>query len=62
MLIQLPNDSVSVGYRKTGEFEFSQVFQSKQAGSTGTELEFVKAGIGYAYIEIDKHTRRVLPV
>ena len=60
MLIQLPDDAVSVGHRKTGEFEFSQVFHSIQTGFTGTELEFVKAGIGYAYVQIDKHTRRVL--
>ena len=56
-LIQLPNDAVSVGYRQTKPFHHEQVFTSSQHGFTGTEAEFVQAGIAYRYIQLDNHSR-----
>ena len=49
MRIQLPNDVVSCGYRKTGAFQFEQVFKSEKHNFTGTEKEFIREGIGYEY-------------
>lgn len=60
MQIQLPNDAVSIGYTQTRPFHFDQVFESESAGFKGTERQFVEAGHGYAYIQIDPHTRRVI--
>lgn len=58
MLIQLPDDAVSVGYKKVQPFQHEQVFQSASAGFTGTEREFVQPGHGYAYQQVDAHSRR----
>lgn len=60
MLVQLPDDAVSVGYIKTSEFEFEQVFSSESADFTGTEREFIQNGHAYGYIQIDEYTRHVL--
>lgn len=60
MLIQLPDDVVSVGYKKTSPFEFSQVFHSPSLDFTGTEAEFLKAGHAYKYVQIDAYTRRTI--
>ncbi len=60
MLIQLPNDAVAVGYKETRPYHHEQMFQSESAGFTGTEREFFEAGHGYEYVEVDKHTRRVV--
>lgn len=60
MLIQLPNDAVSVGYKEVRPFHHEQVFQSVSAGFTGTEREFVQAGHGYAYQRLGAHARAVL--
>lgn len=56
-LIQLPNDAVSAGYRQTRPFHHEQVFRSESAGFTGTEREFLEAGLAYAYIQLDRYTR-----
>lgn len=58
MPIQLPNDVVAVGYKEVRPFHHEQVFQSNSVGFTGTEREFVAAGHGYEYVQIDAHTRR----
>lgn len=58
MTIQLPNDAVAAGYKEVSPFHFEQVFRSASAGFTGTEAEFAKAGHGYAYVQVDKFTRR----
>lgn len=58
-MIQLPNDSVSVGYRWTNQYHFEQVFSSAAAGFTGTEREFLSAGHAYQYVQVDDFTRRV---
>ncbi len=60
MCIQLPNDAVSLGYKETRPFHHEQVFRSETASFTGTEREFVAAGHGYAYVQVDDHTRRVV--
>ncbi len=60
MQVQLPNDAVSVGYTQTRPFHFEQVFESESAAFKGTERQFVEAGHGYAYIQIDPYTRRVI--
>jgi len=59
MLIQMPNDAKSVGYKEVRPFHHEQVFSSASAGFSGTELEFVQAGHAYQYVQIDAHTRRV---
>ena len=59
-MIQLPDDVKEMGYIKTGSYQFSQIYQSKKHNFTGTEKEFLKAGIGYEYISIDKHSRLVI--
>ena len=56
-LIQLPNDVVSVGYKQTRPFHHAQIFRSESAGFTGTEREFLEAGLAYAYIQLDRYTR-----
>ena len=58
--IQLPNDVQNEGYRQTGSFQWEQIFSSKSNNFVGTEKEFIKAGLGYEYIELDKYTRRVV--
>jgi hypothetical protein len=60
MLIQLPNDVVSVGYKEVRPFHLVQVFQSVSVGFTGTEREFVKAGFGYAYQQSGAYARVVI--
>ena len=57
---QLPNDAQAVGYKQTKPFHHEQVFYSPSLGFTGTEREFVAAGHGYAYVQIDAYTRRVI--
>lgn len=59
-MIQLPNDAVSVGYRKVGEFKYAQVFKSELSNFEGTEVEFVSRGLAYEYVEIDEYRRRVI--
>lgn len=58
MPIQLPNDAVAVGYKEVRPFHHEQVFHSASAGFTGTEQEFVNAGHGYVYVQVDSYTRR----
>lgn len=60
MLIQLPNDVQAVGYREVRPYHYEQVFKSSSCDFTGTEKEFLKAGHGYAYVQLDKFTRRVM--
>lgn len=59
-MFQLPDDSVSVGYKEVRPYQYEQVFKSESAGFTGTELEFVRAGHGYAYAQTDAHTRTLI--
>ena len=56
-LIVLPNDAKAVGYRETRPFQFDQVFSSDSLGFTGTEQEFLQAGLAYAYRQGDAFTR-----
>ena len=44
MLVQLPDDAVSVGYREVRPYHFEQVFSSESADFTGTEREFIQNG------------------
>ena len=60
MLVQLPNDAKSMGYRKTKPFYYEQIFYSAMANFTGTEWEFVENGHGYAYEKIGDHARLVI--
>ena len=59
MRIQLPNDVVAVGYKEVRPYCHEQIFQSSSAGFTGSEREFVEAGHGYEYVQIDAYTRLV---
>lgn len=59
-MIQLPNDTVSVGYRETRPYHFEQVFSSAATRFTGTEREFLAAGHAYQYVQLDQFTRRVV--
>lgn len=58
-MIQLPEDVVSVGYKrnKINSFIFEQVFYSKEHDFKGAEEEFVKAGIGYRYYKVGDYIR-----
>ena len=56
-LIQLPNDTVSIGYKKVSAFEWAQVFSSASCGFSGTECEFVAAGHAYAYTQVSPFAR-----
>ena len=60
MLVQMPNDVKSVGYKETRPFHHEQVFQSETEGFTGTEREFLNAGKAYEYVQLDKYTRRII--
>jgi hypothetical protein len=60
MLIQLPNDVVTIGYKQTKPFKYEQVFHSASNSFTGTENEFIIAGIAYGYTMVCEHSRRVL--
>lgn len=56
-MIQLPNDATSIGYKQTRQYHYEQVFHSATTNFTGTEQEFVKAGHGYSFVQLDKYTR-----
>lgn len=58
--IQLPDDVQSVGYRQVRPFHYEQVFTSKSANFTGTESEFVAAGLAHRFVQTDPFTRRVV--
>ena len=59
MKIQLPNDVQSQGYTRSSKnpFEFEQVFYSASERFTGTELEFISAGLAYKYIDVNNSKR-----
>lgn len=59
MKIQLPDDVESQGYTRSSKnpFEFEQVFYSASNSFTGTELEFIGAGLAYEYTDINKWKR-----
>ena len=57
MLIQLPKDAESVGYKLVAPYKYEQVFRSIYAKFEGTEQEFINAGLAYKYTQVDKHTR-----
>lgn len=58
-LIQLPDDATAIGYRETRPFHHEQVFHSEGKNFTGTAKEFLDARHAYAYVQIDKFTRRI---
>ena len=58
--IELPGDAKSVGYKKINRFEFAQVFHSEKNNFTGTEQEFVNAGLAYKYLQVDAYKRIVI--
>lgn len=58
--IQLPDDVRSVGYRQVLPFDWQQVFTSTSKGFTGTENEFIKAGLAYRFVQTSPTTRRVV--
>jgi hypothetical protein len=57
MLIQLPDDVQAKGYKLVRPFHYEQVFYSPSKGFTGTEQEFMAAGLAYRYIQTGKYTR-----
>lgn len=59
MLIQLPNDVKLVGYKPSQKnpYEYDSVYKSDSNSFTGTEGDFLRAGLAYRYIQIDKNTR-----
>jgi hypothetical protein len=61
-MIQLPDDIISTGYKKVGQFKFEQVFKSKKFNFEGTEQEFYKnrskfQGKVYKYVQINDFKR-----
>lgn len=59
---QLPNDVQLVIYRKCkhNQFEYESIWFGGSANFSGSEHDFVIAGHGYHYVDIDKYTRRVI--
>lgn len=57
--IQLPDDVIAQGYKETRPFHHAQIFFSPSLNFTGTEEEFIQAGHGYRYAQIDAYTRLV---
>lgn len=55
--VQLPDDVVSIGYKKVSSFQFAQVFYSDSLNFTGTEQEFIDAGHAYKFVKIDENRR-----
>lgn len=59
-MIQLPDDVVSVGYTQVRPYQYEQVFRSQSLDFVGTAQDFLEAGLGYTYVQLDAYTRRVL--
>lgn len=54
--VQLPDGVKQVGCKKIGPFEFSPIYHSATHNFTGTEQDFIDAGLAYRYREIDRFT------
>ena len=59
-MYQLPNDIVGKGYIETKPFHHEQVFYSPSLDFEGTEKDFIANGHGYKYVQVGKHTRRII--
>ena len=59
-MYQLPDDVVSRGYVQTRPYHFEQIFFSPSLNFAGTESEFVQAGYGYKYTQLDQFTRVIV--
>ena len=57
--IQLPDDVIYKGYKQTASYTYEQVFYSKKHNFTGTEKEFVSAGLAYQYCDFGNHKRLI---
>jgi len=55
--VQLPEDVKKLKMVRISNFEWSDYYRSEVFDFEGTAEEFVKAGYGYVYIQIDKFTR-----
>ena len=58
-LVQLPEDATAAGYKKTGAFSWAQVFTSAVHEFTGTEAEFIAAGLAYRFKDAGPFRRMV---
>ena len=59
-VVQLPADVVFGVYKKVAPFRFEQIFTSRKYKFSGSELDFLNAGLAYAYRDINKHKRVVI--
>lgn len=55
--IQLPDDAKKAGYKQFRPYDWKQIFFSPSNNFTGTEQEFVNAGLAYQYAT-GQHGRR----
>lgn len=58
--VQLPDDVVSMGYRKIGRFRHEQVWYSKEHDFTGTDQDFIDKGYAYRYQDLGDYKRIVV--
>ncbi len=59
-LVQLPDDAKLLYYENRGRFDIVALYHSASNNFTGTEREFLDAGLAYAYVQTGKYLRRVL--
>ncbi len=57
MLIQLPDGVVARGYKLVRPCHYEQIFYSPSEDFTGTEKDFLSAGLAYEYRQINAHMR-----
>ena len=55
--IQLPDDVKLVSQRMMPNYQIETLYHSASCNFTGTERDFVAAGHGYKYIQINKFER-----
>jgi len=58
--IQLPDDVKIISQRMMPNYQIETIYHSDRCNFTGTEQEFIKAGHGYKYIQINKFERRLV--
>jgi len=58
--IQLPDDVKAKGYKQVRPYHWEQVFYSPSLQFEGTEEDFIQAGHGYRFRDIDKFRRLII--
>lgn len=58
--IQLPDDVKMISQRMLPNYQIETLYHSASCNFTGTERDFIKAGHGYKYIQINNYERRLV--